>query len=906
MHIKFIYRSYIVVFLLLASQALSEISLIELRGLSTCMQPEYAQLAPAYGALYWYSPYVRNLYTFGDAKSATVQLAKRLFHVHVDGSFDVTHSATKIAHYFEPKDIGNIIGVIYKNKDNFQQIEAEITQITKHVFNDKKETIKPILVKNSQDTIDRQLAAILQLENDILPLVPADRKFLNRGVDPVEFRQEWKNFFRELHQTLKLDMKQVNKLIRKITDITIKYAIKSKLPLLQSNCIRLSKNMLAMQAEQKSPEPINEFLLADAGIKRNKEPSFAHIVAASIEEEQQQLYPPENTVYLLLAWLWKHSNSRIDAKQYLDSLAQTIQILPEQLYTPLIQEVYTGELYDNLTHKSAEQISKLALEDLIFAQYGFELYKNVLPPLVSMIDGVEYRDPQDNFLSPPGGYPDCGETSLRNFFNTLLYASKPHEFIGNILEKMNAHQLLIDFYKKYSTADKINTKDAHNDWSQVVSGLPNGNYLRSDVCEIAAGIRNMLNIIAALIPGTTSFDQLADHLMKKNITMKIAHQHPLDNEQYDKNNVIKITITKPSGQPFQLSWKFEPKHFQMGFPPLATMTHQQKFHEGLSTYIGQTDPLNQWPFVMLYAAFGASYEQTLQVASTITYVPYNVLLLLPKTPDGRVDMTKLVIQAINKEQDPKKLNTYQEMILFIHKDLPRDFLLLEKFFNNILSSLTTDNIPLIQKLLKEQKDEKGRAAYISAVLNKPIPVEEAERELLKYFYKEAIKILPTIQGDTSQIMIIRIFNKLVSNGEAKRTLLKPFYEWASNNLVTIRNGIYKRILIQRVLDKPIPADEAEKTLLKPFYEWASNTLPTIQNNQIKSSLIEQILNQQIPTDEVGKALLKPLYEYVVQELPKLPSHYQKDIIQKLLSIEKTSAKDILLQEQWEKVYEMAK
>ena len=83
-------------------------------------------------------------------------------------------------------------------------------------------------------------------------------------------------------------------------------------------------------------------------------------------------------------------------------------------------------------------------------------------------------------------------------------------------------------------------------------------------------------------------------------------------------------------------------------------------------------------------------------------------------------------------------------------------------------------------------------------------------------------------------------------------------------------------------------------------------LPTIQNNRIKPSLIEQILNQQIPTDEVGKALLKPLYEYVVQELPKLPSHYQKDIIQKLLSIEKTSAKDILLQEQWEKVYEMAK
>ncbi len=47
----------------------SEIPITELSGMSKCMATGYESYAPAVGALYWYSPFVRNLYDFGDQNS---------------------------------------------------------------------------------------------------------------------------------------------------------------------------------------------------------------------------------------------------------------------------------------------------------------------------------------------------------------------------------------------------------------------------------------------------------------------------------------------------------------------------------------------------------------------------------------------------------------------------------------------------------------------------------------------------------------------------------------------------------------------------------------------------------------------------------------------------------------------
>lgn len=97
----------------------AEIPITELQGLSICMAHGYESYSPAIGALYWYSPYIRNLYEFGDNEWPMVKLAHELFFIHHDGiTFDATRSATKIARYFTPKEIGTIIGYLHKGKEN--------------------------------------------------------------------------------------------------------------------------------------------------------------------------------------------------------------------------------------------------------------------------------------------------------------------------------------------------------------------------------------------------------------------------------------------------------------------------------------------------------------------------------------------------------------------------------------------------------------------------------------------------------------------------------------------------------------------------------------------------------------------------------------------------------------------
>ena len=90
----------------------SYISLVDLKGLYTCMSREYERFSPAYGALYWLSDYTKNLYDFGYKESPLVKLTRQLFSRQVDGSFDVTQSPLQLAYHFSMIDWGALVGWI--------------------------------------------------------------------------------------------------------------------------------------------------------------------------------------------------------------------------------------------------------------------------------------------------------------------------------------------------------------------------------------------------------------------------------------------------------------------------------------------------------------------------------------------------------------------------------------------------------------------------------------------------------------------------------------------------------------------------------------------------------------------------------------------------------------------------
>lgn len=125
-------------------------------------------------------------------------------------------------------------------------------------------------------------------------------------------------------------------------------------------------------------------------------------------------------------------------------------------------------------------------------------------------------------------YPDCGETSLRNFFNFILAkhgviapdtleaflakcAGQPEEHKGEkgpgrpIAHKELDH--LAGFYRSYSKLSEQFSETARNAWSEVVSNLNHTHdpllidyRERTHNLSGGPGIVNMLNLIAHLLP----------------------------------------------------------------------------------------------------------------------------------------------------------------------------------------------------------------------------------------------------------------------------------------------------------------------------------------------------------------------------------------------------------------------
>jgi len=110
-------------------------------------------------------------------------------------------------------------------------------------------------------------------------------------------------------------------------------------------------------------------------------------------------------------------------------------------------------------------------------------------------------------------YPDCGETSLRNFFNIALtrdgrfsedlFTAFLHRLPAPPTEKLAA---LHAFYRAFPQVSGQTTQAARDAWSELVSGLNRPGdplpivYGNGSHNLKGTGLRNMLNLIAHLLP----------------------------------------------------------------------------------------------------------------------------------------------------------------------------------------------------------------------------------------------------------------------------------------------------------------------------------------------------------------------------------------------------------------------
>ncbi len=328
-------------------------------------------------------------------------------------------------------------------------------------------------------------------------------------------------------------------------------------------------------------------------IRRLKTESIAISLATLINKANDATKKDNSifTVYdILLAMLWRKANSKQDYQKYFEQLDQSFftnkEIINENNWLDNSGEYkeYTKDEIEEL--KATDNPTNLSLEDFIIYQKFSAVTK--FPPLVKGTN-VSYKG--DNF-------PDCGETSLRNFFNVLLYDPETQSFNIEILRNLGLsdNSKLVKFYKKYpgiSNLESHNENDpnnnAYDDWAAIVSEIPDVIYRNENICNISGkgGIKNMYVILGRLLGiKDFDFDKLEEKLEEQNINLSWSAEKDIQTNNND--NTIDFELGDYYS-PLKFSWKFSSGHFLITFQEDKTEDNKLKNYINILTNINEEE-----------------------------------------------------------------------------------------------------------------------------------------------------------------------------------------------------------------------------------------------------------------------------------------------------------------------------
>ena len=237
--------------------------------------------------------------------------------------------------------------------------------------------------------------------------------------------------------------------------------------------------------------------------------------------------------YIILVILWYKFNNKAGIREYYQSLNK--YLLDD--FKIIIPDNYANTLftYNDFINPSKDFYSVLA----------YVYYKTINSIQLLKYESVEYTKNICSSCTRANCYfPDCGETTLRNFLNIIFYDVVNNSFNYRRLCELEANDKLKEFYTKFnsftlqSSNNKINIfnkeLNARDAWSIIVSNLPNVKYIQS--CELN---ENRQRYIFELNTGL-SYNQIPNILeVIKQLFKKINKLE--DFEEIEINNSLNTT-----------------------------------------------------------------------------------------------------------------------------------------------------------------------------------------------------------------------------------------------------------------------------------------------------------------------------------------------------------------------------
>ena len=490
--------------------------------------------------------------------------------------------------------------------------------------------------------------------------------------------------------------------------------------------------------------------------------------------------------------------------------------------------MYTKNDYEKFKRiTNAHQILNMNFDDLVYVTLGYDFYDNILPPHTKMLNSVWYRGLD---------FPDCGETSLLNLINALIYEQANGTFNMDRLKQLGAVPTVINFYCTFKTptALSIDEQKTHNEWAKVVSGLTGVKYGKAGLCDIEPGIDNMMNVIKNLLPGIDSFATFIAKLKELGIEIQLTSTAPLS---HNTDNVVTLKVNTNRNQ-FDLVWQFQSGHFELKYPKKDEIDYAKTYCKALlkRAQLSKSD-------AYCLAHLGIAPAQLSFVPAFASSHAY-MYLVSQYDNKQKIEAASHLVESTSGNKDRRFTQPY---VLALSEKLSRNEFEIDKF----LEAISSSNTDLEEIVTRAQKDSSGRASAIIRIIK--------NKKTNLYKWAGSHEILKVITGDDAVALAITILQQPKAPNETTAAFMKSLYSWIPN--FSRANTENMPRLILALFDAPENSSNDRVQFANQLFELEipENILTNVSNSYASTLLMTMLkhpMTEQQERSKLGQLLTK--------------------------------------------------
>lgn len=274
-------------------------------------------------------------------------------------------------------------------------------------------------------------------------------------------------------------------------------------------------------------------------------------------------------------------------------------------YTPEDYSLFKKGFEDNKPTPEMLRNTLQNPEDMLYYTLAYDIYDQTFPRTLDFSKAIFPAPKPDEGLTPEQlearKYPDCGEMSLRNFFNVMLYDATEKAFNVDVLTKMapNADPRLFAFFQRQRPD---NLEEMRHEWSDIVSNIKRYEgqlpikYSKKRLegqCDITPSLINLLRVAVHLLndeklteieisnkkdtqKSVEILNRLGEMISNARENFKVTWQVQNQNGGQNINNDTDVVIEFKVNYTPEFMWSFTSGHFDFRRLPSGSQKDWRK------------------------------------------------------------------------------------------------------------------------------------------------------------------------------------------------------------------------------------------------------------------------------------------------------------------------------------------